>query len=157
MSEPLTPTELEEFKERANRIPWEHCIFTGHEMKRVLDERDALEREYHLTRATSREGLSDQENIAHPTTVEKIHFMRAERDTLRAQLEAANRDLDKRHAEYRNLSDANDDLDTENAALRARCEQLERAIEYAQHRWDCNMLSDGSGCDCGLNTARTAH
>ncbi len=44
MSEPLTPTELEEFKERANRIPWEHCIFTGHEMKRVLDERDALER-----------------------------------------------------------------------------------------------------------------
>jgi hypothetical protein len=52
----------------------------------TMEERyDALKAEYHLIRAALRAGLSDEQNAAHPGSVDKIRFLISERDTLKLQ------------------------------------------------------------------------
>ncbi len=47
-----------------------------------------LEDEYKYTRATIREGLTDEQNLAHPVTREKVLFIRQQRDALKRHLDA---------------------------------------------------------------------
>ena len=42
---------------------------------------DALSTEYHLIRKVLRTGLSDEQNVAHPGSVDKIRFLMHERET----------------------------------------------------------------------------
>ena len=51
----------------------------------IQERYDALKTEYHLIRAALRAGMSDEQNIAHPGSVDKIRFLIAERDTLKHQ------------------------------------------------------------------------
>jgi chromosome segregation ATPase len=44
-----------------------------------------LEDEYKYTRAAIREGLTDEQNVAHPVTREKVLFIREQRDALQRQ------------------------------------------------------------------------
>ncbi len=138
MNEPLTPEEREEFRDRATRIPWEHCIFIGNEMKRLLDERDALEREV--------QAQKDQVEAER----ERVADLFNQRDTLRAQLEKAM--IYGRHLlgiiapECEPLGDPAGimtQLDNYIAGLRARCEALlevhKRAAALAEAMATCHI------------------
>jgi len=63
---PLTAAEIAEFKARSERIPYEHCIFTGAEMARVLRELTRLRKAVDSAVAELRAGNCgcDREGVA---------------------------------------------------------------------------------------------
>jgi predicted nucleic acid-binding Zn-ribbon protein len=57
------------------------------EIARLTAENRALTDEYHSIREAAREGLSEEQNRAHARTIEKIQFVREQRDALKIECE----------------------------------------------------------------------
>jgi regulator of replication initiation timing len=57
------------------------------EIARLTAENKALTDEYHSIREAAHEGLSEEQNRAHARTIEKIQFVREQRDALKIECE----------------------------------------------------------------------
>ncbi len=61
---------------------------TAQELQRIIDRLAALQEEYHITRATLRSGLSNEQNVTYPTNLDKLQFLLAELAELRRDRDA---------------------------------------------------------------------
>jgi len=125
--EPLSAAEQEEFADRANRIPYEHCIFTGQEMARALAMIEGLQAQVSGVR-DAMDRLNDDyetDGEAYLAAQARIAEVEAERDQLRAEVENLKR---LQSLPVIGLHDGVDVI----AALRAEVERLKAELQQAE-------------------------
>ena len=114
------------------------------ELEALQAKYDALSTEYHLIRKVLRTGLSDEQNVAHPGSVDKIRFLIHERETdqgaIRIQASQIENLMTARDAvsqQYSELVDAlcSKALELEDVALAAGY-----CIRKSGHDGPCNGL-----------------